>query len=129
MGEYLLRNIVQNSGVDISVSSAGIGALVGHSADELAVEVMSENGVDVSAHRARQLDESLVKNNELILVMEKWQQKEIEHLYSFSVGRVHLLGKWDGSEIGDPYKMPKAQFVEAYEKIERSCLKWGEKLF
>ena len=128
MGEYLLRNIIQKSGLDLSVSSAGIGALVGHGADELAVEVMSDNGVDVSAHRARQLDERLVKNNELILVMEHWQQKEIERLYSFSRGRVHLLGKWGGIEIDDPYKMPKSQFVEAYEKIERSCLKWSEKL-
>jgi capsular exopolysaccharide synthesis family protein len=128
MGEYLLRKIAHERGSDIDVSSAGISALVGSGADELAVEVMSEIGIDVSAHRARQLNEDLVKNNELILVMEQWQQKKIEQLYPFSHGRVHLLGKWDESEISDPYKMSKTKFIEAYEKIDKSCLQWCEKL-
>ena len=128
MGEYLLRQLSRDKGSDISVSSAGLGALVGHGADDLAIEVMLENGIDVSAHRARQLDEALVKNNELILVMEQWQQKEIERLYPFARGRVHLLGKWDESEISDPYKQSKLQFIKAFEKIDASCQQWCEKL-
>ncbi len=128
MGEYLLREAAKQSGIDINVSSAGIGALVGHGADKIAVGVMLENGIDVSDHCARQIDEDLVKNNELILVMELWQQKELERIYPFSRGRVHLLGKWDESEISDPYKMPKVHFVEACEKIKKSCLQWCEKL-
>ena len=129
MGEYLLRKMSRDKGSDISVSSAGLGALVGHGADDLAVEVMLENGIDVSAHRARQLDEALVKNNELILVMEQWQKKEIERLYPFARGRVHLLGKWDDNEISDPYKQSKSQFIKAYKKIEASCQQWCEKLY
>jgi len=60
--------------------------------------------------------------------MEQWHQKEIEQRYPFSRGRVHLLGKWGGSEIGDPYKKPKEQFVAAYERIERACQEWCKKL-
>lgn len=129
MGEYLLRQLAQKKGKNISISSAGVGALVGHGADELAAEVMLDNDIDVSAHLARQLNEDLVKNNELILVMERWQQKEIEHRYPFSRGRVHLLGKWDDVEISDPYRMSKAHFIKAYEIIRQSCLQWSEKLF
>jgi protein-tyrosine phosphatase len=128
MGEYLLRKMTQDSGANTRVSSAGLGALVGHGADKLAIEVMSENGIDVSAHIARQLDEALVKNNELILVMENWQKKEIEVLYPFSHGRVYLLGKWNECEISDPYQMSKATFKDAYKIIEKSCQQWCEKL-
>ena len=128
MGEYLLRNMVRETNQEISVSSAGIGALVDHGADELAIEVMLENGIDISAHRARQLDEAIAKSNELILVMERWQQKEIERLYPFSCGRVHLIGKWGNVEIDDPYQMSKTQFVEAFEKINESCIQWNKKL-
>jgi protein-tyrosine phosphatase len=128
MGEYLLQKMAQDNGRDLRVSSAGIGALVGHGADALAVEVMLENEIDVSNHRAQQLNGSLVKDNELILVMEHWQQKEIERLYPFSRGRVHLLGKWDKREISDPYQMSKAHFLDAYKKIEKSCQQWCEKL-
>ena len=130
MGEYLFRQMAQNvlSNLEIQVASAGVGALVGHGADEKAVEVMAENGIDITAHRARQLDEALVKQYELILVMEHWQQKEIEQRYPFARGRVHLLGKWEDCEIADPYKQPKAMFVEAFHEINRACQQWYEKL-
>lgn len=129
MGEYLFRKMSQESGEETRVSSAGLGALTGHGADALAIEVMREHGVNVSEHRARQLDEALVKNNELILVMEVWQKNKIEQLYPFSKGRVHLLGKWDEIEISDPYKMSKTHFIDAYEDIKQSCQQWCEKLY
>jgi protein-tyrosine phosphatase len=128
MGEYLLRKMADEGNTDLTVSSAGLGALVGHGADEKAVEIMLENGIDISDHRARQLTEELVKQNELILVMEDWHRKQIEQLHPFSRGRVHLLGKWDGVEISDPYKMPKSEFVEAYQLIHQSCVQWVGKL-
>ena len=114
--------------MDTRVSSAGLGALVGHSADEYAIEVMKENGIDGAAHRARQLDNEIVKRNELILVMEHWQKKEIESLYPYARGRVHLLGKWADAEISDPYKKPKDAFVHAFEKINKACDQWCNKL-
>lgn len=128
MGEYLLKDNCYRKGMKVSISSAGIGALVGKAADPLAQEVMAEHDIDVLAHRARQLNDNLVKQNELILVMETWQKEEIEHLYPYARGRVHLLGKWDAAEIADPYKKPKPHFVEAFEKIEQSCRLWCEKL-
>lgn len=130
MGEYLFRQLAQNvqSNLEIQVASAGVGALVGHGADEKAVEVMAEHGIDITAHRARQLDEALVKQYELILVMEHWQQKEIEQRYPFARGRVHLLGRWADCEIADPYKKPKEMFVGAFNEINRACQQWYEKL-
>lgn len=128
MAEYLLRQKLDKVDVSVSISSAGLGALVGHGADEFAVEVMAEHGVDVSAHLARQLDEELVKKNELILVMEGWQLKEIERLFPYARGRVHLLGKWSDMEIEDPYKKSKEAFVEASVKVDKACEEWCRKL-
>lgn len=129
MGEFLLKQRADAAGATVTVASAGLGALVGHGADPFAVEVMNEHGVDIATHRAQQLTAELVKQHELILVMERWQQKEIEHLYPFSRGRVHLLGKWDDAEIADPYKKSKAIFLEAYEKIDKACNEWCNKLW
>ncbi len=80
IAERLLQQKIKKQGIDTHVSSAGLGALVGQGADEYAIEVMKENCIDGTAHRARQLDNEMVKQNELILVMENWQQKEIESL-------------------------------------------------
>lgn len=128
MAEFLLRNMVSENTSDMTVSSAGLGALVGHPADENVLDIMTEKTIDISSHRARQLDERMVRENELILVMEYWQQKEIEQRFPFSKGRVHLLGKWNDYEIEDPYKKSRQYFVDAYEKIDRSCQEWGRKL-
>jgi protein-tyrosine phosphatase len=128
MAEYLLQQRIKTKGIDTRVSSAGLGALVGHEADEYAIEVMREHGVDGTAHRARQLDDDIVKQNDLILVMEHWQKKEIESLFPYARGRVHLLGKWDDKEISDPYKKPKKAFIDAFEKINNACDKWCKKL-
>ena len=128
MAEYSLRHMINKNGIDIRVSSAGLGALVGHAADEYAIEIMREHGIDGAAHRARQLDGDMVKQNELILVMEHWQMKEIESLYPYARGRVHLLGKWADTEISDPYKKPKDAFVHAFEKINKACDQWCNKL-
>lgn len=128
MAEFLLRQKLGAIGVNISVSSAGLGALVGQSADEKAIELMTEHGHDISMHIARQLSEELVKQNELILVMEYWQQKEIESLFPYARGRVHLLGKWSNVEVEDPYKKSKEVFVMAFEEIDQLCQQWCEKL-
>ncbi len=128
MAEYLLQQKIKKQGLDTCVSSAGLGALVGQGADEYAIEVMTEHGVAGVAHRARQLNNEMVKQNELILVMEHWQQKEIESLYPYARGRVHLLGRWGETEISDPYRKPKEAFVHAYEKINNACDEWCEKL-
>jgi len=128
MAQYILQKRVDERAMDIIVTSAGIGALVGHSADQHAIEVMYEHNINVKEHKARQLNNEMVKKNELILVMENWQQKEIENLYPYARGRVHLLGKWGKTEISDPYKKPKEAFVHAYEKINKACDEWCDKL-
>jgi len=124
----LLRRMLRENNMDIDVSSAGLGALVGHKADEYALEVLADNGIDATEHVARQIDKQMLIENELILVMEKRQQKEIESYYPFTKGRVHLMGKWGGREIEDPYMKSREKFINAYEKIEISCKEWLEKL-
>src|SRR5688500_11611191 len=67
-------------GPGVQVASAGIGALVGHPADPLALELMRERGLDLSAHRARQLTAQMINDFELILVMEAGHQRAVESM-------------------------------------------------
>jgi len=129
MAEFLLRQRLMENDVNISVSSAGLGAVIDHGADEKAIELMLERGIDISTHRARQLSGEMVKKNELILVMEHWQQKEIEGLYPYARGRVHLFGKWSDMEIEDPYKKSKEAFNMTFVKIDKACDEWCKKLW
>ena len=123
LAEYRFKKMLENN--DILISSAGVNALVDQPADESAILIAEENGLDIMPHKGKALTESIVKENELILVMENNHKRLISDLYPFSIGKVFLLGKWlDDPEIADPYKKSLEMFRAIYEKIDQSCQQW-----
>jgi len=130
MGEGLLRKALSSNldSQDIAVLSAGLSALVGYPADEQAQRIMNEHGVDISEHRARQLDIDLINWAELILVMEREQKLVLELDYPSSRGKVFRLGKWQGFDVPDPYRQSKEMFELAFDLIEKGVSDWELKL-
>ena len=119
MAEAALAARLRGRALDVTVESAGIAALVGRPADPLAQEVVSERGLDISAHRARQLTPELIKAFELVLVMDAEQQRAVESMSPSARGRVHRLGRWSDFDVPDPYRRGRPAFDRAYELIER----------
>lgn len=122
--EYLLKKkLADKSGV--SVSSAGLGALVGKPADDMALSIMQEHGIDASAHRARQVTEDMLTAADLVLTMEL---KHLDYLYHMAPqirGRAFLLGKWlDDQPIPDPYRQQRPAFEYAWKLIDKSVDAW-----
>jgi len=120
--------LLQKAAPGLEVSSAGLAALVGHPADPLVEELMRERGLDVSGHRARQLTPELLLQADLVLTMEQGQQRAIERTVPAARGKVHRLGRWGDYEIPDPYRRPKAAFVECLTLIERGLAEFEEKM-
>jgi protein-tyrosine phosphatase len=119
MAEVLLRARLHARKPDAVVESAGIAALVGKPADPIAVALMSERGLDLSAHRARQLTPELARRFELVLVMEAGHQRDVEATVPALRGRVHRLGRFGDFDVPDPYRQPRAAFERALALIER----------
>jgi protein-tyrosine phosphatase len=92
---------------------------VGHEADPVARELLAERGVDLSGHRARQLDPGLLKGFDLVLAMEEGHVHAIERLAPEMRGRVHRIGKFGKFDVPDPYRKPRAAFEQALALIER----------
>ncbi|MCL5260301.1 MAG: low molecular weight phosphotyrosine protein phosphatase [Gammaproteobacteria bacterium] len=128
MAEGLFRHHLVKVNPKVKVSSAGIGALVGHAAAPESQKIMSEIGIDILSHRARQIDADLISDAELILVMEEFQKQNLEFLFPQSRGKVFLLGKWGGFEIPDPYRQPIEVFAESFELIKKSFEDWKKRL-
>jgi len=126
MAEALLAARAPNG---VSVTSAGIGALVDEPADAAALALMEERGMDISAHRAQQLTPAMAMEADLILVMETRHQQHIHNLVPATRGKVHLLGKWDGFEVPDPYQKSAANFAQALELIEQGIDAWANRLW
>ena len=119
MAEVLLARRLQDRGIDGSVRSAGIAALVGQGADPIALDLMTARGLDLSKHRARQLTPEMIRSADLVLTMERGQQRAVSGMDSSARGRVHRIGRIGGFDVPDPYRRGRTAFEEARALIER----------
>lgn len=126
MAEILLRERLKEE--EVEVSSAGLMALVGQPADPLAIALLAERGLDATGHRARQITTEIAIGAELILVMELWQQRDLEKSIPQVKGRVFRLGHWRKFDIIDPYRKGRESFAEALAAIDRGINNWIEVL-
>ncbi|MFW2177862.1 MULTISPECIES: low molecular weight protein-tyrosine-phosphatase [unclassified Moraxella] len=124
IGEAMLQAKFPN----MKVSSAGISALVGNPADDNAIQVMDEIGIDMRSHRARQLNAELMQQADLVLCMSAGQERWIKDQWAMHRGKVYQLGKWINKEVDDPYRLPLAKFYEAREVIDNAVSGWECKL-
>ena len=129
MAEGLLKQaLVEANRTDYQVSSAGLGALIGHQADASACQLMTKKGIDITGHRARQLNTEMIREASLVLVMElKHKMAIIENVQS-TRGKVYRLGEWGGFDIADPYGQKIDVFEESLILIEQGITQWIEKL-
>ena len=111
-----------------TIWSAGLGALVGNPADPLTIDVAAAHGLDLSAHRAQQLDSLMCQTAELILVMEQGHKTQLEQQYPLMRGKVFRLGELGQFDIADPYRQPKASFEVAYARIARGVADWAPRI-
>ena len=97
--------------------SAGICAQEGAPADPLAVELMWQLGVDISAHRARQLSSWMMREADLVLTMERAQQHFVQRRFPSVAAKVERLGGAAGPDIPDPYGQGLPAFQQALRLI------------
>jgi len=127
MAEALLRHSLREQ-EEIAVESAGLGAMVGHSASEHAGNLLAERGIDISSHRARQLTPEMVATADLILVMESRHKKSIETADAAVRGKVFRLGEWRDTEISDPYRQSRAVYEKVLADIDDGVADWAKQL-
>ena len=129
MAEGLLKHALaaSNKG-DCVVSSAGLGALVGHHPDQKACQLMMEKGIDISDYRACQLNKEMIRKTDLILVMETAHKIAIEESEPSAKGKVFRLGEWGKFDIPDPYKQDLSAFIQSINLIEQGIALWVPKL-
>ncbi len=127
MAEALLRHELGNP-EGMKIHSAGVGAMVDQPAQDEAQALMRELGLDISAHRARQLGPNLLKEAELVLVMESRHKAAVTDIDNTARGKVHLLGEWRSMEVPDPYGRPREDYEHALRLIKVGVADWVERI-
>ncbi|MEZ8321695.1 low molecular weight phosphotyrosine protein phosphatase [Vibrio splendidus] len=128
-GERALQKLLPNK----EVASAGIAAeksrLIGKRADDTAILIAAENGVDVENHQSQQVTPQLCAQYDLILVMEKGHLEALTQISPEARGKTMLFGQWIGpQDIPDPHRQSREAFEYAYKLIDEAAQAWAKKL-
>lgn len=112
------------------LSSAGLGALVGHGVEPTARALAEADGLDVANHQARQLTAEMLGDADLVLVMSPGQRRAVGELAPQALGKTMLLGKWlpDEPEIPDPYRKSREVFEHVHRMLGRATDSWAARL-
>jgi protein-tyrosine phosphatase len=121
--EYLLRERLASR--DVRLGSAGLGALVGHPMDALALQVLAEHGIDGAPHYASQLTPAMLREADLVLGMERSHVDAMVRMAPEARGKIFLLDKWlQGRDIPDPYRQQRPAFDHVYSMIAQGVDSW-----
>ena len=132
LAEALLRSELKALKVeDVSVSSAGLYAFPGSPPDPQMTAYLSSMGVSFEPHEARQMSKQELDWADLVLVMERRHEADLEKLWPEAKLRVELLGKylaggWE-DDIPDPFGNSPYHYRRAQSQITlavKSLAKW-----
>lgn len=125
LGERILQAALPG----VTVTSAGIGALVGQGADPLAAEVAAERGLSLDGHVARQFTPEMGAAQDLILVMEPGHKEALTRLAPALSGRVMLFDQWTGARgVADPYQRSREFHAAIHDEIAAAAAGWARRL-
>jgi len=110
------------------VQSAGLEALVGVPADDIAVRLLGERGLDIAAHRAVQITRRMCLDADMVLVMSREQRRQLESMYPEVCGRVFRVAEHADRDIPDPYRQPEPAFRHALELIDVGVASWVQRI-
>ncbi|OAK61369.1 protein tyrosine phosphatase [Variovorax paradoxus] len=112
----------------LQVLSAGLDALVGQPADAWSRELMAQRGLDIEAHRARQLTAAMCQEADLILVMDEAQRHYLHQRYPLTRGKLFRLGEAAGMDVPDPYRSGRPAFERSLQIIDAGTAAWVERI-
>jgi protein-tyrosine-phosphatase len=90
MAEVLLRGHLAAAGVEATVSSAGLYE-GGAPATDHGVSVMADRGLDLSAHRSRQVDAEMLGRADLVIGMARAHVREAAVLHPDTLRKTFTL--------------------------------------
>ncbi len=112
------------------IESAGLAALIGLPMEPTVRSLLLEHRHRPSPeHRARQLNHRMLRQADLVLVMERRHAESLYRITPGARGKTFLLGKWQGEQdIRDPFRRDRTAFEQAYRQIHAAVEAWAIRL-
>jgi len=127
MAEGILKSLIKHKGLrNISVSSCGTLPGADSPATSNAIQAAGELGYDITKHRSRGINKTIIEQQDLILCMENLHKRQVLNLSSDAKDRVFLLSEFAGNheEIVDPI----GGNIDLYRKVARNIQRYTRKV-
>jgi protein-tyrosine-phosphatase len=126
LAEAIARRIASERGIDVEVGSAGTSAWDGSPASDGSLLVGIERGLDLNAHRSRQLTREMVEGSDLIIAMGPHHLERIEALGG--EGKAFLLSTYashgeSSRPVSDPMGGDLSIYRTTADELEREIRK------
>lgn len=134
MAEMLLKKYLPSKKKGAyEISSAGTGAMDGLPASWSALAVMKENGIDLTAHKSRALNENMAQKADLILALSDTHKEYVSRMFPDAAKKTFLLSEYADKNspphnITDPIGSDLAMYRQARDEIERYVKMIAEKM-
>lgn len=127
MAAAILMKIAEENDMDLFVDSAGLMAEDGAAASDNAITAMKQMCIDITGHRAHQIENSDIIQADIILTMTTGQKMIINQL---APDKTYTLCEFAGSEgdIPDPYGGDIEEYQETAQAIYDVMVDAAEKL-
>jgi protein-tyrosine-phosphatase len=107
MAAAIMRDRIAKAGLEseVQVLSAGVWAEAGIRASSNATVVLRGRGIDLAPHRSQPLTPALLREANIILVMEEAHRRSIFYMTPEVLAKVYLLSEMTGGheDVVDPY--------------------------
>lgn len=121
VAEAVLRDRLQARGLDgWQISSAGTWALTEREASRFSIQVMAEEGLDISRHQAQMIKPEHLEMVDLVLCMEAGHAEALRVEFPGFASKITLLSEMVGRQfsISDPYGQP----IEMYRQMAANVI-------
>ena len=123
MAEALLRARLARDEArrDWRVGSAGVWTTDGRPASAHAIEEMAQRGIDMRAHRARNVTRELMAEADLVLAMTRQHVEALSSAFPEHAHKVALLSEMIGRtyDIYDPYGGTRLEYTHTARELEQ----------
>lgn len=111
----------------VQVSSAGMEAWDGENVSAHVVEILKEQNVDLSQHRARRIKDGLMADADWIIPMTQAQEAGLKQRFPHYADKTRCLGNWGKGkrDIIDPWMGSLEVYRQTAQEIREllNCLK------
>lgn len=105
----------------VQVRSAGVYAEEGQPASRGAIRTLDRRGMDLAAHRSQLATPTLLREADIVLVMEEQHRRSLFYLEPGLLRKIFLLSEMSGghADVDDPYGGPEEGYQRTADRLER----------